>query len=268
MISTSKAHTAYLPQVDIIGSPITALPFERQVAEIFNWAQRARSKVVCVANAHMLVESCKDQALCSVLKDADLVTPDGMPLVWMMRALGTDSQERVAGLDIFLALCRVAADHGVSIFLVGSTQAVLGRMSENLERDFPQLRIAGLESPPFSPLTPAEDAELVERINRSGAGITFVAFGCPKQEKWMGNHRNVVQSVMVGVGGVFPIYAGFKRRAPRWIRENGLEWLYRLMQEPRRLYRRYLWTNPQFVVLALIQIGRQRFFAKETRGCR
>lgn len=263
MNSIHEAHISCLPQIDIIGSPITALPFERQISEISNWSQRALSKVVCVANAHMLVESFNDQELCSILKSADLVTPDGMPLVWMMRVLGIRTQERVAGLDLFLALCQAAADYGVSIFLVGSTQSVLDKMVQKLAEDFPELRIAGAESPPFRPLTSAEDAGLVDRINSSGAGITFVAFGCPKQEKWMGHHRDAVQSVMIGVGGVFPVYAGLKRRAPKWVCDNGLEWLYRLMQEPRRLYRRYLRTNPQFIALAFAQIGQQYFLAKD-----
>ena len=130
-------------------------------------------------------------------------------------------------------------------------------MKNRLEREFPELQIAGIESPPFRPLTEVEDVELVERINKSGAGFTFVSLGCPKQECWMQEHFGKISSVMIGVGAAFPVYAGIKSRAPMWVRASGLEWLYRLLQEPRRLFGRYLKTIPPFIWLALQQIGAQ-----------
>ncbi|MGF1499785.1 MAG: WecB/TagA/CpsF family glycosyltransferase [Elainellaceae cyanobacterium] len=247
-----------LPRADITGSPVTALPLKDQVAIMVEWAKRCSSRVVCVANVHMLMESYWDISLRKVLESADLVTPDGMPLVWMMKAMGFQSQDRVAGMDIFLSACQQAAEHNISIYLLGSTQDVLHRMQERLKEDFPTLKIAGVESPPFRPLTQAEDAELVERINSSGAGFTFVSLGCPKQEYWMADHYGKIQSVMVGIGGVFPVYAGIKKHAPKWVRDNGLEWLYRLVQEPRRLAKRYLTTIPPFMWLAVQQITSRR----------
>ncbi|NEQ55582.1 MAG: WecB/TagA/CpsF family glycosyltransferase [Leptolyngbya sp. SIO3F4] len=127
------------------------------------------------------------------------------------------------------------------------------RIEQRLYQNFPKLKIAGIESPPFRPMTKMEDKALVERINQSGASFTFVSLGCPKQECWMQAHKGQVNSVMVGVGGVFPIYAGLKRRAPAWVRQHGLEWLYRLLQEPRRLFGRYIKTIPLFIFLVLFR---------------
>ncbi len=245
---------ACLPQADVTGSPVTALPFREQVATILGWAAQRESRFVCVANVHMLMESRWDETFRTILKMADMVTPDGMPLVWMMRALGIKEQDRVAGIDIFMETCKQAEQQAISIYLLGSTEDVLAKMKVQLQAHFPNLKLAGIESPPFRPLTPEEDAELVERINASGAGITFVSLGCPKQERWMAEHRGRIQSVMLGVGAVFPVYAGIKKHAPKWVRELGLEWLYRLVQEPGRLWKRYATTIPPFLWLALQQI--------------
>lgn len=244
-----------LPKADVTGSPITALPFQSQISTVVDWAEMRLSKFVCVANVHMVMESRWDEAFREILESADMVTPDGMPLVWVMRVMGIKGQDRVAGMDIFLETCRQAELKGISVYLLGSTQDVLHKMEKQLQRDFPNLKLAGVESPPFRPLTSTEDAELVQRINDSGAGITFVSLGCPKQENWMASHRGKVNTVMLGVGAVFPVYAGIKKHAPKWIRELGLEWLYRLVQEPKRLWRRYATTIPPFIWLALRQIS-------------
>ncbi|MEM8501859.1 MAG: WecB/TagA/CpsF family glycosyltransferase [Cyanobacteria bacterium P01_D01_bin.1] len=206
----------------------------------------------------MLIESQHDSHLKGILDKADLVTPDGMPLVWMMRSLGEESQNRVAGMDVFETACKLCQEEKVSIYLIGSTQSVLATMEARLQKEFPNLKVAGLESPPFRPLTKKEDQEIIERINRSGAGITFVSLGCPKQERWMAAHRGELSSVMVGVGAVFPVYAGVQKRAPKWIRELGLEWLYRLSQEPQRLFGRYVKTIPPFIYLAMKQLNAAR----------
>lgn len=246
-----------LPTINVTGTGITALPFEEQIDVMISWAKERTSRVVCVANVHMLMESRWNESLQNVLEGADLITPDGMPIVWVMRSLGIKKQDRVAGLDIFLAVCHRAVEKNISIYLLGSTQDVLSKMKSRLDREFPTLKVAGMESPPFRPLTKVEDAELIERINKSGAGITFVSLGCPKQECWMQDHVGKICSVMIGVGAVFPVYAGEKKHAPKWVRESGLEWLYRLLQEPRRLFGRYLKTIPPFIWLALQQVGTQ-----------
>ncbi len=239
---------------DVIGFPIAALPFDEQLSVILRWAKSGLSKTVCIANVHMLIEAHRNAQFAAMLKAADLITPDGMPLVWMLRLLGISSQERVAGPDVFTALCRSAPEAEVSLFFLGSQSVILERMRERLEREFPTLKIAGMEPLPFRPMTAQEDAEIIQKLNTSGAGIVLVSLGCPKQERWMAEHQNRVNMVMIGLGGAFPVFAGIHRRAPLWIQHLGLEWLYRLVQEPNRLWRRYTDTIPIFVWLATKQI--------------
>lgn len=248
-----------LTRIEVIGASVTAAPFKDQVSTMITWAKERSSRIVCVANVHMLMESRWDEGFRSILEKADLVTPDGMPLVWMIRCLGFRSQDRVAGMDIFLSICQYAVMENVSVYLLGCTQAVIDQMLIKLKHDFPRLELAGAEPLPFRPLTDMEDADLVERINASGAGVMFLSLGCPKQERWMNAHKDRIQSVMVGIGGVFTVYAGIQKRAPTWVRESGLEWLYRLVQEPRRLWTRYRKTIPPFILLAIRQVlGRSR----------
>lgn len=245
----------FLPaQKHVVGSPVTALRLETQVKLIIHWAKNFESKVVCVANVHMLVEAHWNSDFAQILKKADLVTPDGMPLVWMLKFLGIKQQDRVAGMDVFTSSCQLAAQKKIGIYLLGSQPMILSRMKQRLEQEFPTLEILGMESLPFRPITPEEDILITQKINKSGAGVVFVSLGCPKQEHWMACHKDKVNAVMVGVGGVFPVYAGIHSRAPRWMRDAGLEWAFRLIQEPRRLWSRYWKTNTKFIVLALKQI--------------
>jgi len=246
-----------LPTQKVLNSPVTALPFEKQIQTMVHWARNRESRTVCVANVHMLMEAYKNPAMADVLEKADIVTPDGMPLVWMMRKMGVRDQDRVAGMDILLASCKLAESQNVSVCFVGSMSSILDLMREKLERDFPNIKIASMEPLPFRPLAPAEDEALIQKINESGAGLVFVSLGCPKQEYWMAEHKDRIQAVMIGVGAVFPVYAGIHKRAPRQVRELGLEWLYRLIQEPRRLWHRYIKTIPPFIWLALKQLMTQ-----------
>jgi N-acetylglucosaminyldiphosphoundecaprenol N-acetyl-beta-D-mannosaminyltransferase len=240
--------SVFLPTQRVLDFPITALKFDDQIQTILRWAIARESKTVCVANVHMLMEAHWNPEFATVLKDADLVTPDGMPLVWMMRKLGARYQDRVAGMDLFQRLCEVAQTLNLSVFFVGSQTEILSRMGQKLDGEFPNLKI------PFRPLTETEDEELIKKINSSGAGVVFVSLGCPKQENWMAKHKGKIQAVMIGVGGVFPVYAGIHKRAPRMVRDLGLEWLYRWLQEPRRLWHRYATTIPPFVLLASKQL--------------
>lgn len=242
------------PSHSVIGSPITALSFDAQIELMLDWASDRLSKVVCVANVHMLMEAKAHSEFASVLSNADLVTPDGMPLVWIMNLTSARCQDRVAGMDILMALCQQASTKEVSVFFLGSEPAILDRIRSRLQQEFPDLQIAGMEPLPFRPLTPEEDEIMIQKINQSGAGIVLVSLGCPKQEFWMNQHKGKVQAVMIGLGGVFPVYAGIHKWAPLWIRRLGLEWLYRLIQEPRRLWRRYFATIPPFIYLATKQI--------------
>jgi N-acetylglucosaminyldiphosphoundecaprenol N-acetyl-beta-D-mannosaminyltransferase len=183
-----------------------------------------------------------------------------MPLVWMMKQMGVKQAERVAGMDIFHTSCKQCSTAQVSIFLLGSSPEVLEKICRRLKNEFPKLKIAGMHSPPFVPLSPNPDLSIVKTINESGAGIVFVALGCPKQELWMAQYREKIHAVMIGVGGVFPIYAGLMKPSPKFIQNAGLEWLFRLIQEPRRLWYRYSTTVPIFILLALKQIWLHRIY--------
>ncbi|GAB4338314.1 MAG: WecB/TagA/CpsF family glycosyltransferase [Leptolyngbyaceae cyanobacterium] len=243
-----------IPCHSVIGFPVHALKFEAQVALMLQWAKERLSKVVCIANVHMLVEAHKNPAFASVLREADLVTPDGMPLVWMLRRLGVPDQDRVAGLDVLLALCKLAPQQNTSVFFLGSEKSVLERIRSKLEHEFPMLQIAGMEPLPFRSITEQEDEQIINQVNESGAGLVLVCLGCPKQEFWMSKHKHRIHAVMVGLGGAFPVYAGIHKRAPSLIRSIGFEWLYRLVQEPRRLWGRYSTTIPPFIWLSLKQL--------------
>uniref|UniRef100_B8HV63 Glycosyl transferase, WecB/TagA/CpsF family n=1 Tax=Cyanothece sp. (strain PCC 7425 / ATCC 29141) TaxID=395961 RepID=B8HV63_CYAP4 len=247
-------HQKTFPVKSVLGFSVAAIPFNDQLKLILTWAKQGGSKTICIANTHMLVEAHRNEKFATVLKHADLVTPDGMPLVWMLRFMGVTQQERVAGPDVLPALCHRASELGVSLFFMGSHNEVLSRMQARLKREFPRLKIAGMQPLPFRPLTEAEDTELVNRINDSGAKILLVSLGCPKQEIWMATHKERVKMVMIGLGAAFPLYAGLNRRAPCWMQRVGLEWFYRLIQEPRRLWGRYSTTIPAFIWLALKQL--------------
>jgi N-acetylglucosaminyldiphosphoundecaprenol N-acetyl-beta-D-mannosaminyltransferase len=242
------------PVKRLIVSPVTALSLDDQISTMLRWASSRENKVVCVANVHMLTEAYNHPEFASLLEEADLVTPDGMPLVWMMKLMGARDQDRITGMDIILSLCQLAPLQNISIFFLGCEKEVLDRMRERLKSEFPNLQIAGMEPLPFHPLTPAEDDALIQKINESGAGFVFVALGCPKQEYWIAQHKGKIQAVMIGLGGAFPMFAGIHKRAPRWMQTLGLEWFFRLCQEPRRLWHRYWNSNRLFIWLAMKQL--------------
>jgi N-acetylglucosaminyldiphosphoundecaprenol N-acetyl-beta-D-mannosaminyltransferase len=247
-----------LPTQNVTGFPISALSFDAQVGVILRWAQAHLSKVVCVSNVHMLMEGHWQSEFARVLLRADLLTPDGMPLVWLTGLMKGKPQDRVAGMELMLALCERSQAMGVSVFLMGSTPEMLAQMAQQLSQDFPNLKVAGTVSPPFRELTKQEDRAIADQINASGAGLVFVSLGCPKQEQWMSLHRGQISAVMVGLGGAFSVYAGVKQWAPEWVRRYGLEWCYRLIQEPGRLWKRYATTIPPFVWLAFKQVLKVR----------
>jgi N-acetylglucosaminyldiphosphoundecaprenol N-acetyl-beta-D-mannosaminyltransferase len=193
-----------------------------------------------------------------VMDQADLVTTDGMPLVWMLRALGIPEATRVYGPDLTPVVLQAAADAGIPVGFYGGTDGVLAALVALARLRFPGLRVAYAEAPPFRPPTPEEDQRTTQAIHDAGVRILFVGLGSPKQDRWMHAHKDGVQAVMVGVGAAFDFLAGAKRQAPKWMRSSGLEWAFRLATEPRRLGRRYLTQNPKFVLLAVAQLLRSR----------
>jgi N-acetylglucosaminyldiphosphoundecaprenol N-acetyl-beta-D-mannosaminyltransferase len=210
-------------------------------------AVRAKTRgYVCVANAHMMVTARQRPELAQALRNALYVTSDGMPLVWTLRSKGW-SAERVAGPDLTVRLCEEAAKAGVPVYFYGSGPETLRTLVEAVKGRFPGLRVAGAESPPRLDEKPAFDAAAAGKIADSGAGLVFVGLGCPKQELWMAAHSAEIPAVLVGVGAAFDFLAGSLRRAPLWMQKCGLEWLFRLLMEPRRLWKRYLVTNSLFL---------------------
>jgi len=214
-------------------------------------AEDRHSAIACFANVHMCIEAWRDASFAAVVNGADLVVPDGKPLAMVLGRLAGTRQERIAGMDQFPKLLAAAASRGLKIFFYGSTPEVLTRLVSRAEQEHPSLQIAGWHSPPFRPLTAAEERELIGTINASGAHMVFVALGCPKQERWMASMRGRMRATMFGVGNAFAVYIGAEKRAPRWMQTFALEWLFRLGQDPRRLLGRYLVTNTLFVLLLL-----------------
>lgn len=245
MMTTTAGETR--PGTEILGAHIDAVSWGDVLQTISQWAAGRESRYVCVCSVHSLVTAKQDNSFNSIINKADLSTADGMPLVWMLRTRGFRGQQRIYGPDLMWKYCERTAKTGHSVYLYGSSAGVLDRLQARLHEAFPALKIAGAYSPPFREMSEEEDRRIVDEINRSGAGVVFVGLGCPKQERWMAAHRGRIQATMIGVGAAFDFHAGTLRQAPRWIQRAGLEWLYRLMTEPRRLWRRYLYNNSFFV---------------------
>lgn len=243
----------------VLGVDIDVLTWDQAIDRIFGWAAARESRIVCICNVHNIVTALQEKAHASSLRAADMATPDGAPLAWMLRRKGHAHQERISGPDLMIKCCEHAAQNGEAFFFYGATPETLSRLEKNLHRQFPDLRIAGSYSPPFRALSEKEDAAIVDMINRSGAGVVWVGLGCPKQEAWMRDHRGRINAVMIGVGAAFDFHAGVVKRAPLWMQRRGLEWLYRLMQDPRRLAKRYLVTNTVFILGVLKELCLKRW---------
>jgi len=232
----------------VLGAGIDALSWNDALDMVATAGEARESRYVCLCNVHSVVTTTRDPDFRRIVNEADLATPDGAPIAWALRRLGHRRQERINGPDLMWKYLARAERLGQAVFFYGSTPDTLDKLRQAVGRAFPRLRIAGLHSPPFRALTP-EEGEAEERmINESGAHVVFVGLGCPKQEKWMAARRGRVRAVMIGVGAAFDYHAGVLKRAPLWWQNNGLEWLYRLWSEPRRLFKRYLVTNTLFVV--------------------
>lgn len=230
----------------VLGSWIDALSWDEALERIAGWAARRESRYVCLCNVHSLVTARQRVDFRRVINGADASLCDGMPVAWYLRRHGFPRQQRINGPDLMWKYCERAAATGTGIFLYGATPRTLEKLAARLQRAFPELRLAGVHSPPFRALSPEEERQTLRMIEHSGAGVVFVGLGCPKQELWMARQRGRLPAVMIGVGAAFDYHAGIVKRAPPWMQQRGLEWLYRLACEPRRLWRRYLLTNTLF----------------------
>ena len=253
---------------DVLGVPVSAIDMQDALEAIFGWIARREPHYVCVTGVHGIMESRRDARLRRIHEEAGLVTPDGVPLVWIARRRGLSHVRRVYGPDLMRACCAASLARGYRHFFYGATASVTERLATRLGRDFPGLRVAGRFSPPFRALTAAEDADVARRISDSGADVVWVGLSTPKQERWMAEHvGRVAAPVLVGVGAAFDFLSGEKRQAPRWMQRNGLEWCFRLTVEPRRLGKRYLVNNPLFL-WELLRRGAPRGVSALASGAR
>jgi N-acetylglucosaminyldiphosphoundecaprenol N-acetyl-beta-D-mannosaminyltransferase len=214
--------------------------------------------MVCLCNVHTVVSAQRDPALRFAVDSADLTTPDGAPLAWLMRKRGCAEQQRISGPDLMWRVLAEAEHVQIPVFMLGSTEATLNLLKIAMLSAFPKLQIAGLLAPPFRTLTLEEDTEITTIINTSGARLLMVGLGCPKQEIWIASHRQQLRAVMLGVGAAFDYHAGTLKRAPLWWQRHGLEWLFRLAMEPSRLLKRYLLTNTLFLLALPAELWRRR----------
>ncbi|MBP3489040.1 MAG: WecB/TagA/CpsF family glycosyltransferase [Roseburia sp.] len=236
-----------LTKCNIIGTDILVTNMEKTVALIEENIEELRGKYICVGNVHTTVMAHDDAKYHEVQKNAAFVLPDGRPLSVYSKKHGFPEAERVTGPDLMLAL--FARRNGLRHYFYGSKEETLALLRQKMTAQYPHLEIAGMVSPPFRTLSEAEDAAEVEKINASGADIIWVGLGAPKQENWMYEHMDRVNGVMIGVGAGFDYHAGNIKRAPMWMQKLSLEWLYRLFQDPKRLFKRYLVTNTRYLRL-------------------
>lgn len=218
------------------------------LSRIENLANTNLGSYVCVSNVHMCMEVFDSSEFESVVNNADLVIPDGRPLSWAQKLLGHSDAEQVRGQDIMNAICQQSGTKNLNIGLYGgSSNELLQQVITELKSSYPDINITFNYSPPFRPLTDEEDQNIIQQINDSNVNVLFVGIGCPKQERWMAEHKEQLSCVMLGVGAAFDFIAGSKKHAPRWMQQAGLEWLFRLCSEPQRLWKRYLQQNPRFI---------------------
>jgi N-acetylglucosaminyldiphosphoundecaprenol N-acetyl-beta-D-mannosaminyltransferase len=231
---------------------------EAAIEKVAELVKNGDGGYVCFSTVHMVMEAHDNPEYGARVNGADLIITDGMPLVWMQKWQGRKDAARVRANDLMILLCEYAAKNELSVGFYGGKQEVIDAIKERAKKELPNLQIAYAFSPPFRPLTDEEDSEITAEINRAQPDILFMGLGCPKQENWMAAHRDKVKAVMLGVGASFDFYAGNVKESPEWLGKLGLEWLYRLMQEPKRLWRRYLILNPRFMWLAARQFLSRR----------
>jgi len=242
-------------RVDILGVGISPVNLGLAVETVGSWVEKGQTMYVCVTPVAGVMACQRDPELRRIFNASGMTTPDGMPIVWLLRLLGHRSVGRVYGPDLLRAVCRRSESAGWRHYFYGGLPGVAGRLAARLEAEHRGLKVAGFGTPPIPWPLGREDREAVQAINASGADIVWVGLSTPKQEQWMAIHRSRLQApVLIGVGAAFDFLSGVKPQAPRWMQRSGLEWLFRLAAEPRRLWRRYLVDNPLFVILVTLQL--------------
>jgi N-acetylglucosaminyldiphosphoundecaprenol N-acetyl-beta-D-mannosaminyltransferase len=248
-------------RANILGVGVSAINMAQTLAILDEWIARRDPHYVCVSTVHGIMECQKSASLRRLFNASGLTTPDGMPLVWISRLQGFRHVRRVYGPDLVLAVCEQSLVKGYLHYFFGGREGVAEELKASLERRFPGLQVVGTDSPPFHPMTPDQDREVAQRIRATRPDIVWVGMSTPKQDIWSAEHVGQLDApVIIGVGAAFDFLSGRKRQAPRWMQQSGLEWFFRLLQEPRRLWRRYLVYNPLFVFKLLGQwLGLRRY---------
>jgi N-acetylglucosaminyldiphosphoundecaprenol N-acetyl-beta-D-mannosaminyltransferase len=235
----------------IFHSVISTGSYKSFIQELFELVRYKIPSYVCFANVHMIMEAHHNEAFQKIVNNAALVAPDGKPLSVLLKLLYGIQQDRICGMDVMPDLLREAEARNKSVYFYGTTPELLDVVTSKAKKEFPNLKIAGYYSPPFRELTPEEDKEIISQIKSADPDFILVSLGCPKQEKWMASHRNDFDTCMLGLGQAFKVYAGEEKRLPVWMRNLSLEWVYRLYLEPKRLWKRYAYTNSYFLLLAV-----------------
>lgn len=236
------------PVTDVLGVKISATTIDDAITTIEDWVEHQEPQYVCICCVNNIMSAQDDPAYMELVNNAGLRTPDGMPLVWLSRRAGHKQVTRCYGPDLMLALCARSAETGHRHYFYGGGPGVAGELAGNLTSRFPGLHIAGVHTPPMLANGQMESQTTIDEINASGADIVWVGLNSPKQDWWVANHRPLLNApVLIPVGAAFDFHSGRVRQAPRWIRHSGLEWLFRLSQDPKRLWRRYVIYNSRFV---------------------
>jgi N-acetylglucosaminyldiphosphoundecaprenol N-acetyl-beta-D-mannosaminyltransferase len=248
-----------MKQISVLGVPLTAQAYDEAIERLTNAAASRVRLRAHFCTVHTLVEAHDDDRLRAVFESADMMAMDGMPLVWVARRSGARKAERVCGPDVLLSICDRGRETGLRHFFLGGRAGVPEQLAASLTTRYPGLDVVGTESPPFRPLSPDEDAALVAMINAANPHVLWIGLGSPKQEFWAAGHEDRLDvPLILPVGAAFDFHSGRLRRAPRWMQRSGLEWLFRLAAEPRRLLRRYVMTNGRFVFLVAREEVRRR----------
>lgn len=242
-----KVDKTNIPICNILGVDIAAVNMQWLLEFTHKYIKDLSGDYMCVSNVHTTEMAHKDEAYCKVQNGGIMAIPDGTPLSIVGRKRGFGDMDRTTGPDYMLEIIKCSAEHGYSHYFYGSTEETLEKFRLKMEKDFPDVRIAGMYSPPFRKLTAEEKIEVIEKINSANADFVWVGLGAPKQELWMAEHQGKIKGFMVGVGAAFDYFAGNIKRAPVWMQKMSLEWLYRLMQDPKRLFKRYFQTNVAFI---------------------
>lgn len=248
-------------RVNILGVGLSALNRELAVSEIIEAVQQRRKGYICVTGVHGVMESYDDPEVRRVHNGAMLCTPDGMPMVWLLRRAGHKEANRVYGPDLMLWLCEATEKVGLRHFFYGGADGVAVALTQKLLQRFPGLKVVGTYEPPFRRLDPAEEHQLIEMVRAARPDLVWVGLSTPKQDKFMAEYIHKLDTtIMLGVGAAFDIHAGRVRQAPYWIQRSGFEWLFRMCLEPRRLWKRYMYNNPRFLYHVLLQrLGWEKF---------